>query len=401
MNPLLTASQQVSRPFILLIHFSFMLIGIGTIQLGVILPALAARLALDDEQSGALSFGQYAGSITGTFLTSFLWRRFGFVPSFAGGLLLMSAGTLGICLAEGWAATVLFIFLNGVGIGLTIPTANLMTANLNPHKSAAALNILNFTWGIGALLCPSFYGLLGTLENVNRPLFIFAAILFAAALSFVPFFQMTIGKESAQSAENPKSKIENPQAIWLTSFALLSVGVLFLYVGVENSLAYWLTTYALRLNAGENSLFTAVMSVFWTTFLLGRLCAPLFLRKLRETTFLLVSLSTAALGFLIILSAANQTVLAVGAALAGAGLAPTFPTVLAQFTTRFGAAAQSQVKWLFIISTAGGAALTWLIGYISKTSGDLRNGLFAGLAGCLLMIALIILLMRESKKSLT
>jgi len=53
---------------LLLIHVGFVFIGIATTLLGVIIPALSARLNLNDAQSGAFFTVQFAGSLFGTFV---------------------------------------------------------------------------------------------------------------------------------------------------------------------------------------------------------------------------------------------------------------------------------------------------------------------------------------------
>lgn len=110
---------------LLLIHGGFVLIGIVTTLLGVIMPALSARLNLNDAQSGTLFTAQFAGSLFGTLISGFLWKRFGFLTALFAGLTLMTVGIFGL----GWAnrqTVAPCIFLSGIGIGLTIPTSNLL-----------------------------------------------------------------------------------------------------------------------------------------------------------------------------------------------------------------------------------------------------------------------------------
>ena len=63
----MTASNASSVRFLkILLHAGFFVSGITTVLIGQILPILARRFALDDEQSAAFFPAQFAGSLTGT-----------------------------------------------------------------------------------------------------------------------------------------------------------------------------------------------------------------------------------------------------------------------------------------------------------------------------------------------
>jgi fucose permease len=385
------------RNLILLIHFAFVLVGIATTQLGVILPAFTKQFQLNDAQSGSLSIAHYIGSLIGTLTTNFFWRRLGFLSTLIIGLIVTAFGMGGIGFSNFWVTIAAGIFLNGVGVGLAIPTTNLLIAETYREKAASALNVLNFAWGSGALLCPAIFGLLGTQTDVRLPLFCLSIILFVIALSLGLFKEIaakTFIKNEAIDNKLFSSAIE----MWMTPFAILLATLLFFYVGVENSLGYWLTSFALRMESSENTLLSQSTIAFWAAFLMSRLLAPVWLKRLKPQHFIFGCLSIAAIGLAILLNAQkSQFVLSIATILIGFGLAPVFPTTLAQFTNRFGSSAIDQAKWLFISSTIGGAFLTWLVGYLSKTFDSLRSGLFAVLMSCLLMIIVQALLIRESK----
>ncbi len=94
---------------LLLIHVGFVLIGIVTTLLGVIMPALSARLNLNDAQSGIFFTVQFAGSLLGTFASAVLWKRFGFLITLFVGLIVMAIGILGLGWLD-WKGVVLCFF---------------------------------------------------------------------------------------------------------------------------------------------------------------------------------------------------------------------------------------------------------------------------------------------------
>ena len=363
---------------LVLIHICFVFVGIVTTLLGVILPALAGRLDLDDAQSGTLFTFQYAGSLFGTFAAGFLWKRFGFLKAIVVGLMVMTTSVFGIGFLN-WQGVAICIFLNGIGIGLTIPTINLLVSSLNSARQASALNIINFAWSCGALSGPILFGLLGTRQDIHLPVDFLSVSLLLIALCFLLFFRFPLAASDSTATVSQT----DPVKVWRTPFAVSIAVLLFFYVGTESSLGGWLPAYSLRLESTGTTLWTPTVFAFWTSFLLGRLLAPLGLKRVKGSVYVLYGLTLAACGMLLLLTTQIAFVVA-GAIFVGFGLAPVFPTVLSEFTERFG----REANWLFISGTLGGAFLTWTVGFLSKNFGSLRIGFFFIFFCCLLMIAL-------------
>lgn len=362
-------------------HIGFVFIGIATVLPGPILPFLSTRFSLSDSQSGLFFIMQVAGSLISTALVGKLLDRFGFSRLLFAAFFFMATGIAGIGFFS-WPGALCSIFLNGVGLGLTIPAINLMVAELNPNRSAAALNILNFAWGFGAMLCQPFVSLLSFKNSITGATLILAAILFLAGVWFLFFknFSFSI-TQSTKSSDNVKVNA------WRSPFAWLTLAVFFLYVGTETSIGGWITTYSLRLQSGTtHSFWTPATTLFWTALLFGRIAAPFFLRSVEETTLLLLSVLSATMGISLLLTTTRSGFILLSVCLIGIGLAPVFPTNMARFTNYFGAAARQNAGPLFIAATLGGAVITWFVGLLSTMFGSLRVGLFVSLFCSLLMI---------------
>jgi fucose permease len=372
-----------------LIHFGFALIGIATTLLGVILPALSDRLMLTDSESGGLFTAQFAGSLVGTLLSEQLSKRIGFLSTISIGLLATALGVLGTG-SLSWQAVVFCVFLNGCGLGLSIPTVNLLIARYNGERAAAALNILNFAWGVGAVLSPSLIAILGDKNDIRLPLSALSMLLLLTAFCLLFFRQSSHFSEQSFA---PSLQSNTGREIWRSRFAVLSLASFFLYVGTENCLGGWLTAFSVRLT--DLPLWT-LTTIFWLAFLLGRLLAPLFLRRIQKQIFILICLTVAAVGSLPLLFATSVNFIVAGVVLSGFGLAPIFPTALAQFTDYFGETGQHQARWLFVSGTLGGASLTWLVGSLSTIFGDLRIGLYVIFFNCVLLILLQVPNVRKS-----
>src|SRR5689334_17155678 len=149
-----------TRSLNLLLHAVFFVSGVTTILIGQVLPILSEQFALNDLEAGYFFPAQFSGSLFGTFLTNWFGKNHKFAQAtllgcllMAAGMLLMNAGSFAICLS-GFA-------VNGIGVGLTLPAINMLVLEMNPLQSASALNILNFCWGAGAIVCKPFVDFVG------------------------------------------------------------------------------------------------------------------------------------------------------------------------------------------------------------------------------------------------
>ena len=69
--------------------------------------------------------------------------------------LIFTALGVGALAFLAWPAGLLAGASWGFGFGITIPACNLLVAATTPiERRAAALNLLNFFWSVGAVSCP-------------------------------------------------------------------------------------------------------------------------------------------------------------------------------------------------------------------------------------------------------
>src|SRR5579862_6338491 len=151
--PDLTYDSKSARALTFAAYAAFVPIGIATVLLGPMLPILSARWDLNYSQAGALFTAQYMVSTVAVALSGALVSRWGFRFAIKTGLVLMSVG-VGLLLAGPKVLGILCIGAYGGGLGLAVPAANLLVAEMNPGRRSATLNLLNFCWSAGAVACP-------------------------------------------------------------------------------------------------------------------------------------------------------------------------------------------------------------------------------------------------------
>src|SRR5258708_4872323 len=163
-----------NRKLILAGQIAFLPTGILQTLLGPMLPILISRWTLKDTQAGYLFLVHLLVSFLGVMLSGVLLTRWGYRPAFLSGLLLMAFGVSTLLLgssALGMAAVAAY----GLGLGLVVPSDNLLIAELRAgsgsaqasqessqrsakgssqgNSRASAVSLLNFFWGVGAVFC--------------------------------------------------------------------------------------------------------------------------------------------------------------------------------------------------------------------------------------------------------
>jgi MFS transporter, FHS family, glucose/mannose:H+ symporter len=376
------SSSNRIRQVVILTYSSFLLIGVMNTFLGPALPELSSRWQLNDSQAGSLFFAQFTGSMVGSAASGWLLRRLSMATLLAVGygMLAVSVASLGISerIAGSFA-----IFAIGIGLGFTIPATNLMIAEINTERSAGALNILNFVWGIGALLCPPLISFFARQNRFSGLLIGLGLLLALASLGFVRSLSLSVRAEGS-SGSGGTSALRS----WLSLYAVLTGFLIFIYVGIETSTGGWLASYAQRLGSSAQRFWAVTPFLFWAGILLGRALAPVALKKASDSGLVLISLIIAVCGLALILASRELAALSAGAFITGLGLAAVFPTTFAIFTRHYGQQARNMVGILFMLAALGAAVIPWVVGATSKYYGELRIGLGVPLLGALGLVAL-------------
>lgn len=379
-----------------LLHFGFLVSGTITVLIGQILPILSNRLALNDTQAGYFFIAQFSGSITGTFSTQPIVRRFGFGGATVFGFLTMMLGIFGLN-SDDWFVCLAAFVVMGFGIGMTLPAINMLTVELNPQSVTPALNFLNFFWGVGAIFCKPFIDYFGTPTSILQPTVILAVLLF---INGSTIFFAARGNEPQVMFEQAEGESFTP--IWTTAIAWLIALFNFIHVGFESGIGGWITTYAARLPDQNGGIaWLSPTFAYFLFFVLGRLVAPLYSRFLDENKMLFFTLLLTTLGVIILLLGATLEILVVGASIAGFGTASIFPTNMARFTKTFGSSATRRATPIFICGTLGAALTTWLIGFVSTNYQGLRFGMIVLLGSCLLLVCLQVYLFARSRATVS
>ena len=385
----IATNGQRHRRLLFLLFAGFVLSGIATTIVGPMLPVFIRRWSLDDGQAGLFSSIQFLAALGGTLASSVIASWYGYRPALVLGYALMGGGLAGLNAdthALALAATAAF----GLGYGLITPGTNLFVAELGGTKSASLLNLLNFTWGAGAMACSPLIALALRRNAVGSLLLGFAVFggFIALGLLFASF-----GAEHRQQ-DTKASEAGSPRVDLAVTIALAAL--FFIYVGTETSVGIWAAEYAKRLANGITGMTTLAPMFFYAGLTSGRASAPLFLARFSERKIVLGALSLAAGGTTLLIASTSLKIALLAVFLAGLGCASLYPIYIAWLSRWYRARAKSVGGILFALASLGGSAGPWLVGFVSKHAGSLGMGLLVPLAGAITMICLVLLLRRQT-----
>jgi len=371
-----------SRKLVLAAQIVFLPTGILTTLLGPMLPILIVRWTMNDTQAGNLFLVQFLAMLVGVQLSGVLLARFGFRPAFLLGLLLMAGGVATlytVSLGLGMLSVAAF----GLGLGLIIPSDNLLIAEIGfgsgSSSNASAVSLLNFFWGVGAVLCSVMVA--WTAAHRLLPFFLGSValllIVLALAMRNLPFPAAANAAESSPSS-SWREMAKSP-AIWI--FA----AVFFLYPGAETAVGGWIASYVSRLGPRGISIASMMPAFFYSTLTVGRGLGTAFLRHCSERRVLRAGYATGAAGIGLILWAPSLLGVIVGALITGLGFSTLYPIAVARLSQRFGVAARSIGAVMFSLAAVGPAVIPWMVGVISHATGSLRDGLLLPLGATLIL----------------
>ena len=171
-----------------------------------------------------------------------------------------------------------------------------------------------------------------------------------------------------------------------TPTAVLLGTLFFVYIGTEVSFGLWVATCAKRTSYAGGTWWATVPSYFYGALLVGRLDAPIALKKISDTGLARMGAGLACLGGAALIGVHSLPGIAICAALTGFGLSTLYPIAIGFLSASFGTVASRIGGTLFSVATLGGAILPWPVGFVSTHSGSLRVALLVPLLGCVAIV---------------
>ncbi|CAM3943429.1 MFS transporter [Deinococcus marmoris] len=298
---------------------------LGFFVLGLIYPILGPSLPRLGEQFGLRASGvawllsaNSLGAFCGVILVGLLAGRQSPQVRSLTAAAVVAVGCLGLAFAPGFALALLAAATLGVGFGMLDLTLNVWISGSYGKRSAAMLNLLSASFGVGAVLAPLAVGLAD--GDFQLPLLVCGALAAALLLAL-----LVLPTGTPQVAASPAPASVKPSYLLLGGFILFFMA----YVAVEGGVGAWEVTHLQATLGLATSTAAQLSALFWISFTVGRLIsAPLALRV--PPARLVTAALLLAAGSLALAAVPSLAVLAY--ALTGLFLAPVFTTGLVWMT---------------------------------------------------------------------
>ncbi|EFA74959.1 hypothetical protein PPL_11993 [Heterostelium album PN500] len=249
-----------------------------------------------------------------------------------------------------WLAGLLFFF-EGVGGGVTDAGLNTMIVWIWKKSVNPFMQLLHFSFGIGALLAPFIVSMI-----VESSLFVKYLVLSMIMLcSFLPVILLRSPPPYNEETETAVTLTKNEKRLRIE--VILAVACfLFFYVGAEAGYGGWVFTYAKSLLNMEDQAAGLLNSLFWTTFTLARL-AGVFI-----SMYLTPNVKMFLFSFLLIIAPYSEAVLWIATSGLGISLASIFPTCISLPQNLNMPVTGEATSYMIIGATLGEVTIPWLIG---------------------------------------
>ncbi|OXM48863.1 MFS transporter [Amycolatopsis alba] len=317
----------------------FLTLGAATAGLGAALPAVTERFARAADSGGLLVSLYNAGALVAIVACGVGKRSVAPRGELAVMIGLFAAGCAGAGLAPSWPVLLISATVAGCGYGGAVLHVNTAFARGSGHRAVLLLNLVNATFGLGAVAGPFVVGLLPDARTV----FLGVGVL---ALLSLPACRCAVRESGVREGK--------PAFATLTPFLVLA----FCYAGLETGIGAWAATH-LTWTGLSPAAAAQWVSLYWLGITAGRFVVPLFARGPRRIVGWCLLAATAATAVAMWAVAAPYAYVA-----AGFALAAVFPTVIAWLATLLSAVRQANAM-LLVAEMAGSVTHPLLIGWIA------------------------------------
>ncbi len=340
----------------------FVLIGVVLSLSGPALSHLRDRMGTDDGGIAWMFVGGSLGYVIGSSFAGRLLDHGGGHRWWAGS---MAVSTLSILLVA-WAPTLVLLVLAfavmGLAAGISDVAGNTLVMWSRPKGSGALLNALHLCFAVGALAAPIV---------VNRSIHWFDSV-WAVAIP-VGALAIVAGSMLLRHPAPTRTRlatVERSRAGGARTLHVVLVCLFFFsYVAFEAGFAGWIHTYVEQIEYGDATTATAMLTVFWGGFALGRLLAIWMARRTSPGRMVAGSMSLSVVAAaLFAVFPDGGPMLWVVTALFALSIAPQYASMMA-FAESHLALSGKNTSAIVAASGVGALVMPWALGQLFDAVG--------------------------------
>lgn len=318
--------------------------GIVLLLMGSLLPTLK----FSNAQSGSLGSFPLIGILIATALIGPALDKLGAKLALSVALVLIAATLAIMPSLTTFGALAIAAFIYGLGAGVLNAATNMLVSTLSESGRSAALNLLGFSFSLGALAVP-------LLMSLTKGEFSPATVLYALAIvsTVVLIFVLAQRFPPPTHGSTPLRdllKVLRHPLVWLFG------ALLFFESGNENCMFVWAGKVAQDMLHSTAQRAEIVLLGVSAAMGLGRLLAVLWIKWIGNRNTVLLSAAIVIAGAATVLSSANFAGITAGFCVIGFGLSAIFPTILGMAGDRFPRETGTVFGAIITVGLIGGVA---------------------------------------------
>jgi fucose permease len=345
-----------------LASLGFVSLGLPEGMLGVAWPSIRASFGLPLDALGLLLAPFATGYFVSSAVSGRVLTRLGIGRALAISCGLTGLSLLGYALSPAWLSMIVLAGVLGVGAGTIDAGVNTYAAVAH---GARVLNWMHAAFGLGAAIGPLIMTAIigaGLAWNIG-----YAAVALAQLGLAAGYWRtrQLYARPRHPAAVHTDAGHGSARALLRNPVALLSMGLFFVYVGLEAGSGQWSFSLFTLSRGTPVAIAGVLVSAYWASLTVGRVLFGVLVNHFSSEQLLRACmLMTVVAAGLIWLNVPLVSWLAL--AVLGLVYAPVFPVLIADTPSRFGGRQTATAIGLQVAAAvAGGAALPGLIGVLA------------------------------------
>lgn len=355
---------------LIVIFGGFLIFGMSENIKGPALPDIQSDLALSEGMLGILLAINSFAFLLACSYTSWLISKIGAKLTSVITFVTMGLSGVLIYFSTTFTSLVGAYFILYLGNGMLEIALAIIAARLFTKNTGTMLNLSHFFYGLGSTVAPIMaarvmgWEFSGNLLGWNGMYFVMMLLCF---LPVIPVLMSKYPKEQAGTEDRISvNKLAKDPIAWFIVLAL-TMGIT-----VEFGIAAWLVNYLMNTSNWSLQDASGMLSIFFFTFMLARLLFGPITDKLGYAVSIIIfSLIAGVLSIIPIFTSDKYAILF---ALAGFGVGPIYPTMMALLAKKYTSGTDTAITFTVTLIGIGGVITNLLIGFIIEWVTNLSLG---------------------------
>ncbi len=316
-----------------IIYLAFISLGLPDGLLGAAWPSMYQQMGADLSWAGIVSMIIAASTIVSSLASARLNLALGTGKVTAYSVLLTAVALMGFSLCGQFWQLCLWAIPYGLGAGSVDAALN---NYVSLHYESRHMSWLHCMWGVGASIGPIIMGRAlagGTWEGGYRTVSVLQFVLTVVLLGSLKLWkrpEQTLNGEDFTPEQRPIRELLRLPGVRQV------VTCFFCYCALEATAGMWAASYCTVARGINAETAASWASLFYLGITVGRGICGFLTMKISDQNMIRLGQAIIALGLVLILLPAGNTVLFVGLITVGLGCAPVYPCIIHETPVNFG-----------------------------------------------------------------